>query len=101
MMKLIATKDAVGQVLCHDMTRIVRGVSKDARFRKGHVVTAEDIPVLLAMGKENLYVWEKQEGMLHEDEAAEELWAMVSGPGLNRRSQRREDRRLRGAGRPA
>ena len=81
-MKLIATKDAVGHVLCHDMTQIVRGVTKDARFRKGHIVTEEDIPVLLSMGKESLYVWEKQEGMLHEDEAAQELWAMVKSPGL-------------------
>ena len=69
-MKLIRTEEAVGHVLCHDMTQIIPGVYKDARFRKGHIVTAEDIPVLLAMGKENLYVWEKTEGMLHEDEAA-------------------------------
>ncbi|MBO7667131.1 MAG: molybdopterin-binding protein, partial [Firmicutes bacterium] len=84
-MRLIATNDAVGQVLCHDMTQIIRGLTKEARFRKGHVVTAEDIPTLLSMGKENLFVWEKPEGMLHEDEAAEELWAMVSGPGLGRK----------------
>ena len=69
-MKLIRTEDAVGHVLCHDMTQIIPGSYKDARFRKGHIVTEEDIPVLLSMGKENLYVWEKTEGMLHEDEAA-------------------------------
>ncbi len=69
-MKLIRTEEAVGHVLCHDMTQIIPGVYKDARFRKGHIVAEEDIPVLLAMGKENLYVWEKTEGMLHEDEAA-------------------------------
>ena len=60
-MKLIKTEDAVGHVLCHDMTQIIKGVTKDARFRKGHIVTEEDIPVLLSMGKENLYVWEKNE----------------------------------------
>lgn len=69
-MKLIRTEEAVGHALCHDMTQIIPGVYKDARFRKGHIVAEEDIPVLLAMGKENLYVWEKTEGMLHEDEAA-------------------------------
>lgn len=72
-MKLIDTKDAVGHVLCHDLTQIIPGVTKDARFRKGHVVAPEDIPVLLSMGKEHLYVWEKTPGMLHEDEAAERL----------------------------
>ena len=69
-MKLIRTEEAVGHVLCHDMTQIIPGVFKGARVRKGHIVTEEDIPVLLSMGKENLYVWEKTEGMLHEDEAA-------------------------------
>lgn len=72
-MKLIRTEDAEGQVLCHDITQIIPGVVKDAVFRKGHIVTKEDIPVLLSVGKEHLYVWEKQEGILHEDEAAEIL----------------------------
>ena len=72
-MKLIRTEEAEGCVLCHDITQIIPGVVKDAVFRKGHVVTKEDIPVLLSVGKEQLYVWEKQEGMLHEDEAAEVL----------------------------
>ena len=72
-MKLIRTEEAEGYVLCHDITQIIPGVVKDAVFRKGHVVTQEDIPVLLSVGKEHLYVWEKQEGMLHEDEAAEVL----------------------------
>ena len=72
-MKKINTKDAVGHVLCHDITRIIPGVEKGPVFKKGHVVTEEDIPVLLSVGKEHLYVWEKSEGMLHEDEAAEIL----------------------------
>ena len=69
-MKLIRTIDAEGAVLCHDITQIIKGVTKDAVFRKGHIVTKEDIPVLLSVGKDQLYVWEKQEGILHEDEAA-------------------------------
>lgn len=69
-MKLIKTVDAVGSVLCHDLTQIIKGVTKDAVFRKGHIVRAEDIPVLLSIGKENLYVWEADENMLHENDAA-------------------------------
>lgn len=75
-MKLIRTQDAVGHVLCHDMTQIIPGQYKDARFRKGHVVREEDIPVLLSMGKENLYVWEMVPGMVHENDAAERLCAL-------------------------
>lgn len=60
-MKLIKTEEAVGHVLCHDMTQIIKGVTKDARFRKGHIVTEEDIPVLLSMGKrKSLCVGEKR-----------------------------------------
>ena len=75
-MKLIRTEDAVGHVLCHDMTQIIKDKYKDARFRKGHIVTEEDIPVLLSMGKENLYVWEMTPGMVHENDAAERLLAL-------------------------
>ena len=78
-MKLVRTEDAVGQVLCHDITQIIPGVVKDAVLRKGHIVTEEDIPVLLSVGKENLYIWEKQEGMLHENEAAEILRQICQG----------------------
>lgn len=82
-MKLIDTNDAVGHVLCHDLTQIIVGTCKDARFRKGHVVTEEDIPVLLSMGKEHLYVWEQQAGMLHEDEAADRLRALCQGANMH------------------
>lgn len=78
-MKLIRTVDAEGAVLCHDITQIIKGVTKDAVFRKGHVVREEDIPVLLSVGKEQLYVWEKEEGMLHENDAAEILCSLCMG----------------------
>ena len=83
-MKLIKTEDAVGHVLCHDITQIIPGVVKDAVFRKGHIVTPEDIPVLLSVGKEHLYVWEKKEGILHEDEAAEILCGICLNDGMQR-----------------
>ena len=83
-MKLIRTEEAVGHVLCHDMTQIVPGKYKDARFRKGHVVREEDIPVLLSMGKENLYVWEMTPGMVHENDAAERLCALCRNEHMDR-----------------
>lgn len=83
-MKLIKTEDAVGQILCHDITRIIRGVEKDAVFRKGHVITKEDISVLLSVGKENIYIWENDETMLHENEAAEILCKLCKGDNLTR-----------------
>lgn len=83
-MKLIAVRDAVGHVLCHDMTQIIPGQYKDARFRKGHVVREEDIPVLLSMGKEHLYVWEMVPGMVHENDAARRLCDLCEGENMVR-----------------
>ncbi len=82
-MKLVRTEDAAGMVLCHDITQIIRGVTKDARFRKGHVVTEEDIPVLLSLGKDHLYIWENDESMMHENEAVEVLCRMCRGDNIS------------------
>ena len=73
-MKLMKTEDAAGQILCHDITQIIKGVTKDAVFRKGHVIREEDIPVLLSVGKDHIYIWENNENMLHENEAAQILY---------------------------
>lgn len=81
-MKLIETRKAVGHVLCHDLTRIVKDEFKGAQFTKGHVVTEEDIPMLLSMGKEHLYVWEMEEGMLHENEAAKRLYDICANDNI-------------------
>jgi len=72
-MKLLCTRDAVGQILCHDVTQIIKGVTKDALFRKGHVIKEDDVPVLLNLGKEHVYIWENNENNLHENDAAEIL----------------------------
>ena len=72
-MKKIKTVDAVGHALCHDVTKIVRGVAKDVAFRKGHVITESDVPVLLYLGKEHVFIWEDNEKLLHENDAAKIL----------------------------
>ena len=69
-MREVRVQDAVGMMLCHDITEIVRGERKGARFRKGDVIRAEDVEVLLRIGKEHIYVWEDDENMLHENDAA-------------------------------
>ncbi len=86
-MKTVRTEDAVGHVLCHDLTRIVRGSFKGAQFKKGHIVTAEDIPMLLSMGKEHLYVYELGQGMLHENDAAERLRRITQGENTLQKSE--------------
>lgn len=82
-MKLMKTEEAVGQVLCHDITRIIRGVTKDAVFRKGHVIAEEDIPVLLSVGKDHIYIWDNDESMLHENDAAAILRDLCQGQNIS------------------
>jgi len=81
-MKLINTTDAVGHILCHDITQIIKGEKKGPVFRKGHIVMEEDIPVLLSVGKDHLYIWEKTEGILHENEAAVRLYSLCENESI-------------------
>ena len=83
-MKQIRTVDAEGAVLCHDITQIIKGVTKGTVFRKGHIVTKEDISILLSVGKDQLYIWENDEHMLHENDAAEILCEMCQGEHIGR-----------------
>ena len=69
-MKKIKVEEAVGHVLPHDMTRIIKDEFKGVAFKKGHIVREEDIPILLSMGKEHIYVIEQDENMIHENDAA-------------------------------
>jgi len=77
-MKTIKVEDSVGHVLPHDITRIIPGVVKDTPFRKGHIIRKEDIESLKSLGKENIYVYEKKKGMLHENEAAHRILKAVA-----------------------
>ncbi len=79
---MVAVQNALGMVLCHDMTRIVPGESKGRAFRKGHIVREEDIPELLKIGKEKIYVFDLAQGFVHEDDAALHIAGAAAGPGI-------------------
>jgi hypothetical protein len=81
-MKQVPVEEAVGMVLCHDITRIVPGKSKGPAFRKGRIIQPEDIPQLLDLGKQNLYVFDLAEGQVHENEAAMRIARAAAGSGL-------------------
>ena len=69
-------------ILTHDVTRIIPGRFKGPAFKKGHIIRPEDIPVLLSMGKENIFTLEFKNGFVHEDEAARRIAEAAAGPGL-------------------
>lgn len=82
-LKKVIVENSVGMVLAHDITQIIPGVKKGPLFRKGYIVTEKDIPQLLTLGKEHLYVWEQQSGWIHEDEAANRLANAATGESSN------------------
>lgn len=77
----IKVEEAVGKVLSHDITKIVKGESKGASFKKGHIIKIEDIPELLKLGKENIYILDLDQTDVHEDNAGIRLGNAVSGTG--------------------
>jgi molybdenum cofactor synthesis domain-containing protein len=81
-MKEVPVREAVGLRLAHDLTQIIPGQFKGRLFKKGHVVTESDIPKLLDIGKEHIYILELGDGELHEDDAAMRMAAALNGEGL-------------------
>ena len=81
-MKEMRVEDAVGQVLGHDITQIIPGVKKGPVFKKGHIIKKEDIPTLLSVGKEHIFVYELDEKMVHENEAAKILANMCGNENM-------------------
>ncbi len=88
--RTIPVEQAVGMVLAHDVTEIRPDAFKGAAFRKGHVVTREDVDHLRRLGKERLYVLELAADELHEDDAARVLADALMGDGVVIRGEPRE-----------
>ncbi|MCR8635958.1 molybdopterin-binding protein [Paenibacillus radicis (ex Xue et al. 2023)] len=83
MLREVKVEEAIGKVLAHDLTQIIPGAFKGRLFTKGHVITEQDIPALLSIGKEHIYVIAMEEGWLHEDEAAIRLARAAVGANVS------------------
>ena len=55
---IIPVDQAVGMVLPHDITEIVKDSFKGRAFKKGHIIRKEDVEHLRRLGKEHIYVLE-------------------------------------------
>ena len=81
-MKKVKVEDAVGLTLCHDITAMRDGF-KGAAFKRGHVITPEDIPQLLDLGKRTVFIWEENAGEVHEEDCALRMAAMAPVEGAH------------------
>ena len=70
-MKKIKVEDSINQTLIHDITEVSKNF-KGARFKRGHIIKKEDIPILLSLGKKEIFILEDgdEKGLIHEEEAA-------------------------------
>ena len=82
MMKKVRIEDAIGMALAHDLTKVVPGGFKGAAFKRGHIITKDDIPELLSIGKEHIFVMELAANQIHEEEAAIRIAKAIMGQNL-------------------
>ncbi|MBN1188657.1 MAG: molybdopterin-binding protein [Dehalococcoidales bacterium] len=82
MLRKVKLDDAIGLVLGHDVTKVIPGKFKGPAFRRGHVIRKEDLPELLSIGREHIYVIELEEGEVHEEEAAIRIANAIGGSGV-------------------
>jgi len=82
MLKVIPVEEAVGLRLGHDITEIIPGKHKGPRFKRGHLITEEDVPRLLDVGKAHIYIMELEADEVHEEDAAARLARAAAGSNL-------------------
>lgn len=82
MQKRVPVEQAVGMVLPHDITEIIRGEKKGAAFKKGHIIRNEDVDYLKRLGKDNVFVLSLDASEIHENEAAVILAKALAGQGI-------------------
>ncbi|MFD1954139.1 molybdopterin-binding protein [Paenibacillus thailandensis] len=78
----VPVREAVGLRLAHDLTQIIPGQFKGRLFQKGHLIREEDIPRLLDIGKEHIYIMQLGGNELHEDDAAVRMARAIYGDGI-------------------
>ena len=78
----IPVEQAVGMVLPHDITEIVRDSFKGRAFKKGHIIREQDVDHLRRLGKEHIYVLRLGPDEIHENEAALQLAEALAGSGV-------------------
>ena len=54
MTQTVLVEDAIGMVLPHDVTEIVKGEKKGSAFKKGHIIQPEDVEHFKRLGKDHI-----------------------------------------------
>jgi hypothetical protein len=80
----ITIEEAIGIPLSHDLTMIdPENKYKGARFKRGHILLEDDLPILRRMGRLSLSILELEPDEVHEDFAALRLAKKFSSPSFS------------------
>ncbi len=80
--RLVPVDEAVGLVIPHDITEIVKGKKKGPAFKKGHVIREKDIEKLKDLGKYHVYCLDFGPEYAHENEAGLMIAKAACGQGV-------------------
>jgi molybdenum cofactor synthesis domain-containing protein len=86
----IPLRQAAGMVLAHDITEIRKDAFKGRAFKKGHVISEDDICHLQRLGKEHVFVLKIAADEMHEDDAAYALANALVGEGVTMEGEPKE-----------
>ncbi len=82
-MRKVLLEDAIGLRLGHDITEVKTDKKiKRCAFKRGHIITGEDIDRLHNLGKHSIFVWEEGNEEIHEDDAAKTIAPLIAGDNI-------------------
>ena len=81
-MEKIKTEEAIGKILGADVTEVIPDVKKGPLFKRGHIIAKPDVEKLLSIGKHYVWIFGKDEGFVHEDDAGRKMMELIKGNNL-------------------
>jgi molybdenum cofactor synthesis domain-containing protein len=79
-MKKISADEACGLILAYDITEVsLEKKLKKRAFKRGHIITADDIEYMKNLGRRNIYVMDGIDTDIHEDDAAKTVAPLAAG----------------------
>ncbi len=82
-MRKVRLEDAVGLCLGHDISEVNTSKRvKHRAFKKGHIISVEDIDRLKDLGKHSIFIWDDNSEEIHEDDAAKTVVPLAAGENI-------------------
>ncbi|WP_022851888.1 molybdopterin-binding protein [Limisalsivibrio acetivorans] len=83
-MRKISVDESVGETLAYDITEVsLEKNIKRRAFKRGHLITDDDIPFLKNLGRRNIFVADGDDTDVHEDDAARITAPLAAGENVS------------------